>query len=72
MGRAPRIREASAARLPGSATPGGGRDSRGSGLDHRFDGYMTVSIGVEIYLSEDIWDNWIFRNRINEKRFRFW
>ena len=50
----------------------GGRIRRGSGLDHRFDGYMTVSIGVEIYLSEDIWDNWIFRNRINEKRFRFW
>lgn len=49
-----------------------GRIRRGSGLDHRFDGYMTLSLGLEIYLSEDIWDNWIFRDRINEKRFRFW
>lgn len=50
----------------------GGRIRRGSGLTHRFDGYMTVGLGVEIYLSEDIFDNWIFRNRIYEKRFRFW
>lgn len=49
-----------------------GRIRRGSGLDHRFDGYMTISAGLEIYLSPDIWDNWIFRNRVNEKRFRFW
>lgn len=49
-----------------------GRIRRGSGLEHRYDGYMTVSVGLEIYLSPDIWDNWIFRNRINEKRFRFW
>lgn len=49
-----------------------GRIRRGSGLTHRFDGYMTVGLGVEIYLSEDIFDNWIFRNRIYEKRFRFW
>ena len=49
-----------------------GRVRRGSGLDHRFDGYMTVSLGLEIYLSPDIWDNWIFRNRVYEKRFRFW
>ena len=49
-----------------------GRVRRGSGLDHRYDGYMTVSLGLEIYLSPDIWDNWIFRNRVYEKRFRFW
>jgi hypothetical protein len=49
-----------------------GRIRRGSGLDHRFDGYMTLSLGLEIYLSKDIFDNWIFRNRIYEKRFRFW
>lgn len=49
-----------------------GRVRRGSGLDHRFDGYMTVSVGLEIYLARDIWDNWIFRDRVNEKRFRFW
>ncbi|RIW17544.1 hypothetical protein D0X99_06310 [Algoriphagus lacus] len=50
----------------------GGAIRRGSGLDHRFDGYLTFSLGLEIYLSEDIWDNWIFRDRIYEKRFRFW
>lgn len=49
-----------------------GRIRRGSGLTHRYDGYMTISLGIEIYLSPDIWDNWIFRDRINEKRFRFW
>lgn len=49
-----------------------GRVRRGSGLEHRYDGYMTVSLGLEIYLSPDIWDNWIFRDRIYEKRFRFW
>jgi hypothetical protein len=49
-----------------------GRVRRGSGLTHRYDGYLTFSLGVEIYLSPDIWDNWIFRDRIYEKRFRFW
>lgn len=49
-----------------------GRIRRGSGLTHRYDGYMTLNLGVEIFLSRDIWDNWIFRNRIYEKRFRFW
>jgi hypothetical protein len=49
-----------------------GRVRRGSGLTHRFDGYMTVNVGLEIHWSRDIFDNWIFRNRINEKRFRFW
>ncbi|SHO60570.1 hypothetical protein [Algoriphagus zhangzhouensis] len=50
----------------------GGRIRRGSGLRHRFDGYMTVNVGLEIHFSEDIFQNWIFRNRIYEKRFRFW
>lgn len=50
----------------------GGRIRRGSGLDHRYDGYMTVNFGVEIYLAPDIWDNFFFRNRVNEKAFRFW
>lgn len=50
----------------------GGAIRRGSGLDNRFDGFTTLNIGLEIYLAEDIWDNWIFRNRVNEKRFRFW
>ncbi|SEG00593.1 outer membrane beta-barrel protein [Algoriphagus boritolerans] len=49
-----------------------GRIRRGSGLTHRYDGYLTISVGLEIYLSPDIWDNWIFRDRIYEKRFRFW
>lgn len=45
---------------------------RGSGLDNRYDGYLTFSVGAEIYLSKDILKNWILRNRIYEKRFRFW
>ncbi|GAB2612441.1 hypothetical protein GCM10026987_07530 [Belliella aquatica] len=49
-----------------------GRIRRGSGLTERFDGYMSLNLGIEIYLSPDIWDNWIFRNRLYEKRFRFW
>jgi len=50
----------------------GGRIRRGSGLEERFDGYLTVNLGVEIYFPRDIWDNFIFRNRVNEKAFRFW
>lgn len=50
----------------------GGRIRRGSGLDERFDGFLSLNVGLEIYLSPDIWDNWIFRNRTNEKNFRFW
>lgn len=50
----------------------GGRIRRGSGLDERFDGFLSLNIGVEIYLSQDIWDNWIFRNKQKEKRPRFW
>lgn len=50
----------------------GGRVRRGSGLTHRYDGYMTVNVGLEIHFSRDIFDNWIFRNRIYEKSFRFW
>jgi hypothetical protein len=49
-----------------------GRVRRGSGLTERFDGYLGINLGIEIYLSPDIWDNWIFRNRLYEKRFRFW
>lgn len=50
----------------------GGRIRRGSGLTERYDGFLSFNIGLEIYLSPDIWDNWIFRNRIYEKSFRFW
>lgn len=49
-----------------------GRIRRGSGLTHRYDGYMMVSLGLEIYLSPDIWDNLFLRNRVYEKAFRFW
>lgn len=50
----------------------GGRVRRGSGLTERYDGYLTLNIGIEIYLSRDIFENWIFRNRVNERAFRFW
>lgn len=49
-----------------------GRIRRGSGLRERYDGYLGFNVGLEIYLSHDILDNWIFRDRIYEKRFRFW
>jgi hypothetical protein len=45
---------------------------RGSGLDERYDGYLTINIGLEIYLTEDMFGNWIFRNRYKNSRFRFW
>ncbi|WP_163377978.1 hypothetical protein [Cyclobacterium sp. SYSU L10401] len=53
-----------------------GAPRRGSGdprLDEpeaRYDGYFTLNFGAEIYFSEDIWDNWIFRYR--GRGFRFW
>ncbi len=50
----------------------GGRIRRGSGLQHRFDGYMTFNVGLEIHFSPDIFDNWFLRNKIYEKAFRFW
>jgi hypothetical protein len=50
----------------------GGRIRRGSGLTEKYDGFLSFNIGLEIYLAPDIWDNWIFRNRVNEKSFRFW
>jgi len=34
----------------------GGRIRRGSGLDHRLDGYMTVNVGVDIYFNKFIKD----------------
>ncbi len=45
---------------------------RGSGLDERYDGYLTLNVGLEIYLTEDMFGNWIFRNRYKNSRFRFW
>jgi len=38
-----------------------GRIRRGSGLDNSFDGYMSLTIGLEIY-----------PYRVSEKRFRYW
>lgn len=49
---------------------------RGSGdptLDEsngRYDGYFTLNVGLEIYFTEDIWDNWIFRKK--RRGYRFW
>ncbi|WP_194777287.1 DUF6089 family protein [Pararhodonellum marinum] len=47
-----------------------GRVRRGSGLENRYDGFLTINFGVEIYLAQDVWDNWIFRNR--GRSYRFW
>ncbi|AWW31563.1 hypothetical protein DN752_16315 [Echinicola strongylocentroti] len=45
---------------------------RGSGLDHRYDGYFTFNVGVEIYFSQDIWENWLRRGRTKKRSWRFW
>lgn len=50
----------------------GGRIRRGSGLDVRKDGFMTLNIGLEIYLAHDIWDNWIFRHSPRRRSYRYW
>ncbi|MFC4870068.1 hypothetical protein [Negadavirga shengliensis] len=53
-----------------------GKPRRGSGDPRlnepgaKYDGYFSLNFGVEIYFSQDIWDNWIFRNR--GRGFRFW
>lgn len=36
----------------------------------RYDGYLSFNAGVEIYITEDIWDNWIFRKK--RRGYRFW
>lgn len=53
----------------GAARRGSGDPSL-PGSEGRYDGYMTFNLGVEIYLTEDIWDNFIFRRYRNG--YRFW
>ncbi|MBT0811209.1 hypothetical protein KIH41_07945 [Litoribacter ruber] len=48
----------------------GGRIRRGSGLENRYDGFMTFNLGMEIYLTHDIWDNWLLRHR--RRSYRYW
>lgn len=48
----------------------GSGDPRLNEPEARYDGYFTLNFGAEIYFSEDIWDNWIFRYR--GRGFRFW
>jgi len=49
-----------------------GRIRRGSGIEGRDDGYLSINLGVEIYFSQDVWDNWILRKRKNRSYIRFW
>ncbi|MEX2591497.1 MAG: DUF6089 family protein [Anditalea sp.] len=52
-----------------------GAPRRGSGdptlneFNGRYDGYFTLNVGLEIYITEDIWDNWIFRKKRGGYRF---
>lgn len=48
------------------------RIRRGSGLTHRYDGYFTFNVGVEIYFSQDIMENWFRRGRTRQRGWRFW
>jgi hypothetical protein len=52
-----------------------GAPRRGSGdpsvePDARYDGYFTFNVGLEIFFTDNIWDNWIFRKKRNG--YRFW
>ncbi len=53
----------------GAARRGSG-DPRLDEPEARYDGYFSLNFGVEVYFSQDIWDNWIFRHR--GRGFRFW
>lgn len=54
----------------------GGAPRRGSGdpalkdSGGRYDGYFTLNVGLEVHLSDDIFDYWIFRKK--RGRSRFW
>lgn len=48
----------------------GSGDPTLAGSPGRYDGYLSFNAGVEIYITEDIWDYWIFRKKRN--RYRFW
>ncbi|GAB3653999.1 hypothetical protein GCM10028791_24430 [Echinicola sediminis] len=45
---------------------------RGSGLDHRFDGYFTLNFGVEIYITDKLWDIWKRKSPAFHRPRRFW
>jgi hypothetical protein len=53
----------------GAARRGSG-DPTLEGSVGKYDGYFTLNVGVEIYITEDIWDNWIFRKK--RRGYRFW
>lgn len=48
----------------------GSGDPTLAGSPGRYDGYFSFNVGMEIYITEDIWDNWIFRKKRNG--YRFW
>ena len=48
----------------------GSGDPRENEPNAKYDGYFSLNFGAEIYFSEDIWDNWIFRYR--GRGWRFW
>jgi hypothetical protein len=49
-----------------------GRIRRGSGLDNRYDGYLTLNIGIEIYITQGVYKNQYFSKRNNKNQFIFW
>lgn len=53
----------------GSPRRGSG-DPTLEGSAGKYDGYFTLNVGLEIYITEDIWDNWIFRKK--RRGYRFW
>lgn len=53
----------------GAARRGSG-DPFLTGSPGRYDGYFTLNIGIEIFISENIWDDWVFRKKRRGYRLR--
>lgn len=53
----------------GAARRGSGDPSL-TGSRGRYDGYFTLNVGVEIFVAENIWDDWIFRKKRGGYRLR--
>jgi hypothetical protein len=49
-----------------------GRIRRGSGLDNKKDGYLSINLGIEIYLSRDFWDHSILKKKRDKNFMDYW
>jgi hypothetical protein len=49
-----------------------GKIRRGSGNEGRNDGYLIYQVGIEIYLSQRTWDDWIIKNKKYKNFLWYW